>query len=329
MGNSTVKLQDVIDSIAAQGIPNPVKNAVGYGVQLAFDIGNDTMLALVAERFNWKWNSKLAPAFYTNSFQQDYPQLANTDIAWLEDSDRIDINNTSRPKPIAQLTCRRQLSRTSYGTGPIKEICWMYNSDMDFGTWPGANVTFYPLVGNNPTSLNPIMSMIDVNGNLLIVNVFGTTGSTAPQLPANSAEGATVVDGTVTWIVVAPTSKGFRVFSLPGATGPVWKVIPKYQMEQPRFTIANGGLKQTLDPIPDSYEGHFREIYRLYCLKASANPADKQTYEKQISSYLESRLDFKKQGNKEQDAYAMLPATSVVEQVYPFLRNPQDPSQPY
>lgn len=329
MGSSTVKLQNVIDTVAAQGVPNPVKNASGYGVQLALDIANDVVLALIAERFNWKFNSKIAKPFFTNSWQQDYPQLGNTDMSWLEDADRIDINNTSRPKPIAQLTCRRQLSRTSYGTGPINQLCWMYNKDMEFGIWPGPDVTYYPLVGTTPSAQNPLMSMIDVNGNLLIVTAFGTTGATAPALPANSAEGATVVDGSVTWTVVSPDSKGFRVSSLPGATGPVWKVVPKFQMVPPRFTIANGGLNQTLDPIPDDYEGHFREVYRLNCLKASANPADKETFQKQIGLYLTSLEDFKKQGNNEQDGYAMLPASSVVEHIYPYLRNPQDPSQPY
>lgn len=329
MGNSTVKLQNVIDTVAAQGVPNPVKNAAGYGVQLALDLANDVVLALVAQRFNWKWNSAIAPAFYTNSWQQDYPQPGNADLAWLEDADRIDINNTSRPKPIAQLTVRRQLSRTSYGTGPINQLCWMYNGDMEFGEWPGADITFYPLLGTNPSAQNPIMSMVDANGNLLIVTGFGTTGAVAPALPAGSAEGTTVLDGSVVWTVVSPGSKGFRVSSLPGATGPVYKVVPKYQKEQTRFTIANGGLNQTLDPIPDSYEGHFREIYRLMCLKASANPADKDTFQKQINLYLQTLEDFKKEGNKEVDAYALLPASQVVEHVYPYLRNPQDPSQPY
>lgn len=328
MGNSTVSLQNVIDTVSAQNVPNPVKNAAGYGVQLAIDIANDVVLALIAERFNWKFNSSNAPAFFTNAFQQDYPQQGNTIMSWLEDADRIDINSTSRPKPIAQLTCRRQLSRTSYGTGPINQLCWMYNKDMEFGEWPGADVTYFPLLGTTPSANNRIMSMIDVNGNLLIVTGFGTTGSEAPSLPVGSAEGTPVVDGSVTWTVVSPNSKGFRVASLPG-NGPVWKVVPKFQMIPPRFSIANGGLDQLLDPIPDDYEGHFREVYRIYCLKASANPADKQQYHQEAESYLMTLQNFKKQGNNEQDGYAMLPASSVVEHVYPYLRNPQDPSQPY
>jgi hypothetical protein len=329
MGNSTVKLQAVIDTTAAQNVPNPVKNAAGYGVQLALDLANDVVGDLITQRFNWKWNSGNAPAFYTNSWQQDYPQLGNTNIAWLEDSDRIDINNTSRPKPIRQLTCRRQISRTSFGTGPISDICWMYNADMQFGEWPGAGVTFYPLIGTTPSAQNPIMSMIDENGNLLIVTGFGTTGNAAPFVDRDSEEGTTVADGSVTWTVVAPTSKGFRVYSLPNATGPVYKVVPKFQNTPPRFTIANGGLNQLLDPIPDDYERYFRTLYRSYCLKASANPADRKQYEDEIRDYLMALENSMKQGNNELDAYALIPGSQVVENIFPHLRNPQDPSQPY
>lgn len=329
MGSSTVKLQDVIDYVAAQGIPNPLNQPAGYGMKLALGIANDVMGDLIAERFNWKWNSAIAPPFYTNSLQQDYPQQGNANIEWLEDADRIDINNTSVKKPLKNLTVVRQLSRTNYGTGPISHLCWMYNEDLDFGTWPGAGATFYPLVGTNPSKQNPIMSMIDANGNMLIVTTPGTTGAVAPALPANSAEGETVNDGSVVWTCVAPTSKGFRVFTIPAATGPVWKVVPKYQQTAPRFTAANGGLQQTLAPIPDNYERHFRELYEIRCRAASPNPEDRKEADAARITYLQTLESAMKQGNKEADAYAMLPVSQVVDNVYSNLRDPQDPAQPY
>jgi hypothetical protein len=40
-------------------------------------------------------------------------------------------------------------------------------------------------------------------------------------------------------------------------------------------------------------------------------------------------VEVRKQGDRENDAYGMLPATSPIENVYAWVRNPQDPSQPY
>lgn len=282
------------------------------------------MADIVAERFNWKWNRATAPPFYTNSFQQDYPQVGLANIGWGEDVDRVDINSTSIPKPIRQLTWRRQLSRCSTAWAPIDQLCWMYNYELSFGTWPGQGVIFSPLVAAQ-TKQNPIMSMIDANGNLLIVTGFGTTGSSAPVLPASSAEGVTVTDGTVTWKVVGPMSQGFRVYALPGGTGPVWQVTPYYQMLLQKLT----SLASFINPIPDDYARFFQAGYETYCLQSSPNPSDQTKGEKRYPLWLKAMMDCRKQGDREADAYALLPATSPVEETYGGRRNPQDPSQPY
>lgn len=325
MGNSTVSLQNVIDWTKAKGIPVPTEQPSGYGTDLALKIGNDVMSDLVAERFNWKWNRATAAAFYTNSYQQDYPQIGLVNIGWLEDADRVDINNTSFPKPIRQLTCRKQLSRCSLSWTPIDQLCWMYNSELTYGVWPGAGIVFHPLVASQ-TSQNPIMSMIDANGNLLIVTTFGTTGSVPPVLPVSSAEGTTVTDGSVVWTVVGPNSQGFRVYPLPGAAGPVWQVTPYYQILLQKLTI----LDSLINPIPDDYSRIFQTGFEISCKMSSPNPNDRAEGTKQYPLWLKSLLDAKKQGDREANAYGMLPATSPVESVYGFgLRNPQDPSQPY
>jgi hypothetical protein len=333
LGNSTVSLQNVLDYAAAKGIPVPTQGASGYGTDLALKIANDVMGDLIAERFNWKWNRATAAPFYTNSWQQDYPQIGITDIGWGEDCDRMDINNTSFPKPLnpppyGAPTWRRQLSRSSMGQGPpAREICWMYNKELSYGVWPGPGITFSPLVVTAPAIVkqNPIMSMIDSNGNLLIVTGFGVTGLTAPVLPVNSVEGVPVTDGTVTWKVVGPMSQGFRVLPLAGAAGPVWQITPYYQMR----ALAITALGQLLNPIPDDYSRFFQNGYEAYCFMASPNPGDKERGEKALGMWMKSMMDIKKQGDREADAYAMLPATSPVENVYGWTRNPQDPGQPY
>ncbi len=327
MGNSTTTLQNVLDYASAKGIPIPTQTVAGYGTELAIKMANDVMSDIIAERFNWKWNRKTAAAFYTNSWQQDYPQLGLVDIGWLEDADRVDINNTAMPKPMRQLTVRRQLSRVSMSWSPVMELCWMYNYQLTFGVWPGPGAVYAPLVVAPPAIVqqDPLMSMIDANGNLLIVTGFGTTGLAAPVLPGSSTEGATVTDGSVTWTVVSPNSQGFRVHPLPGASGPVWQITPYYQMLLQKLTA----LSSLINPIPDDYSRIFQTGYEIASKRSSPNPGDRAEGEKEYPLWMKAMKDAAKQGDREADAYGMLPATSVVENIYGWRRNPQDPSQPY
>lgn len=520
MGNSTKTLQSIFDSAKAKGIPVPTQQPGGDGVRLALTIGNDVMSAIVAERFNPKWNRATAPSFYTNSWQQDYPQLGLSNIGWGEDVDKVDINNTAFPKPTNSgtagggMTWRRQLSRSSLALRPVCEICWMYNQDMVFGmnqailgnpaswgaaSWPGNGVTFNPQITAGPVVQNPIMSMIDANGNLLIVagqpltapqttapvaggtaapvlaiaaggvvtlyvlgappawlvagvniagNVndarlntpavrvsavtpgvviggqtyyavsyplagvptipavvnttaesnVGSTGipinvivlsiagmtvggllvvdtggsqetvavtvlhpatpsfeaiytkthtspfaivsqaqeavtgtitqySGAPLLPAGSAEGATFIDGSVTWVVVAPMSQGFRVSPLPGAAGPVYQITPYYQMLLEEMT----SLQDVIDPIPNDQKYIFQTGVEWMCKMGSPNPGDRAEAMKQWPLWLESLVKLLKQNDREVDGYGAIPAESAVESVYGWRghRNPQDPGQPY
>jgi hypothetical protein len=226
---------------------------------------------------------------------------------------------------------RRDLSPAgqTVGCGPggvrNQQVSWDYNRNLQFGVWPGPQVPYSPLITANVVQ-NPLMSMIDANGNLLIVTGFGTTGSTAPLLAANSVEGTTVVDGSVTWTVVSPNSQGFRVFPLPGPTGPVYQFTPCYQVKAP--TLANLNAT-TLDPIPDDYSNVFFTGVEWQCKGASPNPAERKEFKENYPLWLKSLEDTRKQGDREADAYGMLPATSPVENVFGWLRNPQDPSQPY
>jgi hypothetical protein len=326
MGNSTVTLQFVDDIAKGKGIAVPTAQPSGYGTDLAIKNGNDVMADIVAERFNWKWNRAIAAPFYTNSFQQDYPQIGLTNVGWLEIADRVDINNTSFPKPGTQITARKDLPRAFFATFPINQVCWKYNFELSFGTWPGAGQVFHPLVAAQ-TLQNPIMSMIDANGNRLIVTGFGTTGSVAPVLAANSPEGTTVTDGSVTWTVVAAMSQGFRVFPLPGAAGPVWQVTPYYQVLLQKLTA----LGSLINPLPDDYSRFFQTGYEIYCKRGSPNPTDRAEGEKEYPLWLKAMLDAAKQGDRELNAYGMIPASSPVEEIYGWqgLRNPQDPGQPY
>jgi hypothetical protein len=406
MGNSTIQLGKMFDLVAARGIFDPRTGPSGFGDALSLNCANDTIADLICERFNWKWNSQIATPFYTNSWQQDYPQLAQPGgpIGWGEDLTAVDINNTQIPKPIAMPTpkWRRNLPRVNaYGVtgggylGCFTNLCWMYNKDLTIAQWPGANVTFYPLVGNGPTQQNPIMNMLDANGNILIVTTFGTTFSGtilaitgieivvvdgvitltltysgddvpfsaglevtlsglttdpglnnmvlpiestgtntirftlesgsplaetaetgsmaiaagAPLLPVDATEGQTVPDGSVMWTCVSPNSQGFRIDNVPSATGVVWQVIPTYQLDPPTFTT----MQQMINPLPDSYSRYFRRGLEFACLECSPNPGDMKREGQTRAEWLESLAKAMRQGDREINAYGLMPARGVIE----------------
>ena len=313
MAVSTITLQSSLDVIAGKGIPDPRNQAGGYGDALAIRLGNHVIADLITERFNWPFNRAVATPFYTNTFQQDYPQPAQPGgfMQWGEDCDYIDINNTTIPIPCnwdGAMIWRRQLSRTSATGWRPRQISWMYNNDLNWGTWPGASKVFSPLVTTGRTTANPIMNFIDKNGNYLILSTFGTTGSTAPFLPASSAEGVTVTDGSCVWMCVSGNSQGFRLDVLPSSTGQVLQIVPIYQRTPPVFTK----LSQTLDPIPDDFSRHFDAGLEWQCLGASTNPADRQRANAGYPLWLNAMEKMIKQGNKSPDVYRMIASASPV-----------------
>lgn len=320
MGNSTIQLGKMFDLVAARGIFDPRTGPSGFGDALAMDCANSTIADLISPRFNWKFNSQIATPFYTNSWQQDYPQLAQPGgpIGWGEDLSAVDINNTQIPKPVAIPTpkWRRALPvLNAYGCygggylGCFTNMCWMYNKDMQIAGWPGAGVTFFPLIGNGPTQANPIMNMLDANGNILIMTGFGVTGTTAPELPANTAEGETVTDGTVVWTCVSPNSQGFRIDNLPSATGVVWMVIPVYQLDPPEYT----NMQAMIDPLPNSYSRYFRRGLEYACLECDPNPGSMKREGMNKEEWLEALIKSMRQGDREPNVYGLVPARGVVE----------------
>jgi hypothetical protein len=322
MGNSTLTIETVLDELAAKGGFDPRNAPSGFNLNLILGLASDTMADLITERFNWKFNRQIAAPFLTNSFQQDYPQPAQAAglIGWGDDCDKIDINNTMIPKPVnvpGPPIWKRQLSRVSAQFNGIlggpTAICWMYNNDLSYGTWPGAGQVYSPLITTGAGANNPIMNFIDANGNYLILTTFGTTGLTQPAAAANAPEGTTVTDGSCVWTVVSGTSQGFRIWPLPNQAGPVYQLIPSYQLEPPKVTT----LQQTINPIPDSYARHFRRAFEYQCKGASSNPADKKEFLQDYPVWLRGLESMAKQADKSPNAYGLLPATSPVDQIWP------------
>lgn len=328
MGNSTISVQDTVDQISAMADVSPQAQPSGYAQNTILNIAQDTMNKLIARRFNWKWNSGNAPTFLTNSWQQDYPMLGIDYIAWLEDGLWVDINNTALPQPNGQVQSAKDLApaRTTYagyqGSYPCK-CCWMYNRQLLYGNWPGPDSIYTPLITTNVIQNGPT-AFIDVNGNILLLTTFGTTGATPPAAPAKSIEGATVNDGTCVWTVCDPLGQGFRLDNLPGPTGPVYKIYNKFQFKPPKFIT----IDQMIDPIPDDYAHHFRTGFKAGSYAYASDPKTRSQFPAMEAEWMASMGDAEQQGDREPDSFMLYPATRIVAPTSGITRNPRDPGRP-
>lgn len=329
MGSSTVTLLNVIDLIESMADLAPSARPGSYAAIAQLAIANDVLNDLIAQRFNWKWNSKLAPVFLTNTWQQDYPIIGLQDIGWLEESWWIDINSTARPIPTDTVTPLRDIAvQSGRMSGIPRNISWMAAKNMQIGSWPGANVTYNPLRTQSPIGNNPLMTMYDANGNILVLTTIGTTGSSAPSAAAKADEGTLVEDGSCVWTVCDPESAGFRLEPLPPGASPIYEIHNRYQRRAQKFT----DLGATLDPIPDDYAQYFRRGYEAYCHKYSPDPKLRALFPGPSglhAEWMQFMVQSEKQGDRESDGFALKPATQVVQPLPGYTRDPRNPARPW
>jgi hypothetical protein len=312
MGSSTTTLQSIVDYVSSMGELQPVMPTGGYSTNTALTMATDVMSDLISQRFNWKWNRMKIPPFYTTSWQQDYAgftTLWNAPIGWLEGAYWVDINNTALPKPTYPIEVVRDLEMTSISGNPPAKVCWHYNNQLVFGTWPGPGKVYTQPLGAVITPTNPPTNITDAAGNILVLTTYGTTGTTPPAAPANSAEGVTVNDGTCVWTVAAPMSQGFRLKPLPPQQAVVYQCNIIAQMKAPPpFT----SLKQQIDPIPDDYAVWFRQGFKAYCYQMSANPQMQAAFPKVRENWLMAIESAMKEADRETDNAGFVPDRSVV-----------------
>jgi hypothetical protein len=318
MGNSTKSVQSIIDFANTIGDLTPVLTGTGgFSREPALTIANDVMTELIAERFNWKWNQKQFPAFVTNSWQQDYPQINTTDVGWLEKAFRTDINNTSMPKPTFPIETVRDLDPTSQQFGWPGQICWLYNRQLEHAKWPGADKTYTDPLGATTTPANPYTNILDANGNILIVTTYGITGTVAPAAPKGAAAGVTVEDGTVVWTVCNPDGMGIRIFPKPPQAGNVWLVRTLYQMKPPSIPPAGtpttkAFLASLIDPIPDEYAKYYRDGFIAFCHKHSPDPKVKARFPQMYTLWEQQVFAAAKAGDKEQENRGFFPDRGIM-----------------
>lgn len=302
---STLTPQGLVNYVRAFDFAIPTVGLAGYSAQPTLSFCNDIMQKLLAENNPWKFNSYVAPVFYSQPYQQDYPTtISSSVLSWLESGTFTDINNPAgTPQFFAKppLQCVARLL-PSYSLGIPSQVCWILNRNAVTASWPGANTVFQnPLIsaGGGPGH-NPITTITDANGNILIVTTYGTTGATAPVLPANSVQGTTVMDGTVVWTVVDPLSVAFRLNRMASFNSNVWQFNITYQKKPPLIT----SLTQTFDPIPDEYQYLIKQGFLAYCYKK----VDKKTFANEYSQWLEDVQAALIESDRETQTFGIYPA---------------------
>jgi hypothetical protein len=322
--NSTVKLQDVVDYAKTIGDIAPALESKvgGYSTKPILMIANAVAAELLgSSAFPWKFNRMVVPMFLTTSWQQDYAQNVTT-MAWMEHTFAVDINSSAIPKPHWTLEAVRDLEATSVQWGIPAKVSWLPNDQLTYGVWgspvvgsltnitnPGPSVVIQNPLGVNSAPINPITQIVDANGNLLTIKIYGTCGLTAPVLPANSAAGTTVVDGSVTWVVMNPKAYGFRIWPIPPQASVVYAINVIAQMKPPVFTA----LSQTLEPIPDDFAIYFQTGFVAQCYRHSPDPKVRARFASEWAVWKDSLMNAVRRGDREKDDATFYPSRSVMD----------------
>lgn len=323
MGSSTTSLQSVVDLMQSMGSLSVAQAVGGYSALTWLSIGNDVLNDLVSQKFNWKWNQFKIPSFLTISYQCDYATIGQQGIGWVESGMWTDINNTSLPLPRFPLQAVRGLQPTSWAASPPAEVCWMKNSTLEQGVWPGVSQTYTNPIGTASTPQNPRTNILDPHGNILILTQYGVTAAdgTGPDAGADAVPGTVIVDGTCRWTVADPSAQGFRLIPMPPASGVVYQIDLIGQANPPQFT----NLDQMIDPIPDDYAGSFRYGAYVYCHKYATDPAIKREFPIMRNAWMAEIMDSLKQGDREAEGAGFIPGKSAMADTWTSNVGPANP----
>jgi hypothetical protein len=309
---------------------NVLGGAAGYSQEPFLTIANEVMCRILAENMPWKWNRQNFPPFITVSLQQDYVSNV-TDMGWLEDCWRIDINNNisnanGAPKPVFSMETVRDLAQTSFQGVPFN-ISFIQNSLAFMGLW-SANTNYSPGYGVPQTPTVPIMQFIDVNGNILFIDStklqlniespgytnytiplppdspYGVSGSVQPAAPPEATPGTLVQDGSVVWTVADPNGYAMRLSPVPALNGLCWFIVPRYQKQPPVLTQMN----QTLAPIPNQMIYLFRQGCRSALQIFNGNAKGPQAY----AEWEETLVKAIRGADRQQDDNQVYPSSSIM-----------------
>jgi len=274
----------------------------GMTQEPAITIANDVMQRILSQPMDWKFNRGYVPSILTVALQQDYVTQV-TDLGWLEQGWRVDINNSTNngnmaPKPIRAMESVRDLAQTSSQAAPFN-LSFIPNKLAFMGQWY-PNTAYGCAYGVAQAPVSPIQQFVDKNGNILYLdstvlhlninspgfagtpivlptpNPYGVSGSTQPFAAVNATPGTTVTDNTVTWTVADPNGYAIRTAPLTPLSGLAWLIIPVYQKKPPVLNT----LSQIIAPIPDEYGYLFRYGFLAMCYDHAGSNKARDAYAK-------------------------------------------------
>lgn len=350
IGNSTIKLIEVVEDASTLGDVAPVLSTGGLSNAPAISIANDVMQALInggpgGQPYNWKWNRYNLPVFYTNSLQQDYfiPGLVN--VGWLESAWAVNINQTSIPKQTFPLEIDKDVLVSNNQGGYIGKAAWLPNSMLNTGTWgatplgptvgfpsgqitvagpnltgqqnPGPGVIYTNPVGQLVTPYNATTAIKDYYGNLWCMTTYGTCGATQPAWPANptfpSLKSPNLIATTVTDGTVVWTAinpQGQGIRLLP--MPPRSGIIWAIQVVGQMKAPRFSSLQQHLNPLPDDFEWAFKQGFFAECYRRSPDPRIRAKYQQEKQWWLESLDKAVRQSDREKDDFGFFPGNPSV-----------------
>ena len=333
MGNSTVRLQDIVDGVSTIGDLNPVLVSTGgFASEPALTIANDVAGDIYSERFPWKWNRMKVPPFYLRSTQQDYASLTLNSIGWLENAYRVQLNSSQVPPPVWPIQVVRDLPVSRVGAGWPTQLCWFPNDQLEQGVWPGPNYTYTDPAGLPQVPAQAWSNILDVNGNILVLTGYGVTGVVAPvappwtgaadDQPADWPVGAVIVDGSCQWTVADPQAQGLRIFPPPpNASMNLWLVRAFAQKIAPFYN----SLQQFLTPMPNDYSKWFRDGFVAYAHRYSAIPQVKARSAQMKNDWITAMMMAAKQGDREDESKGFFPDKGLLSPEYYSDPGPGNP----
>lgn len=365
MGQSTFKLQDVVDEARVNGDLSPAVPIGGFSNNPALSIANTVMSAMLlggpnGERMNWKWNRINVPTFPTISYQQDYFVPGVVNVGWVESCWAVNINQTLINKQKRAVEVHKDLLVTAEQSGRPGKICWLDNRLLNTGTWgaaplgptannptgditssgvnlsglqnPGAGVIYTNPIGQNAQPINATTCITDPNGNLWVLTQFGTCGSTEPIWPATNT-------------IVYPTKDQPSLTATTVADGSVvWTAINPYgqgfrmnpcppqngvvwvlEVVAQARIVKFSNLNQTIDPVPDDYVSYFRDGFFAQCYRKNPDPKVRARFSEEWGLWLKSLSDAFKMANREMDDFGFYPSKGVMDTGYGVYVGPAYP----
>ena len=353
MSNSTIRLQDCLDYAQTIADLQSVIPVSGFSQKKVFVTADSVMKKFLSSALKWNFNNRELPIGITNSFQQDYATNF-LDVGFIVRGRLLEINNTALPQPIWDLEAVQGGIQTSSQYGRPGQICAVQNELLQYATWGATGIGTAGRSNPQPNSpitsprgltispSNPLLQVVDPNGNFWLLTTFGTTGNyggsapyfNQPPWPANPVYPSvsapltvptTLTDGTVVWTALNPKAWGFRMAPLPPNTGVPYQIFPTYQKIATKFT----SLNQLIDPIPDDHYPAFIEGMVAHFYSGVTDPKIRAKHQDAVAMWEKSLKESKTAQDRTRDQAICYPSSSIMgggDMYYPNAAYPFGPS---